>query len=75
VAKRSKSIFEQAEREWKKGEGEEKEGRLAELQRDLGRVNQLVDELKEEGANELRELHQKYLWAPPPDGGQTASAA
>ncbi len=70
VAKRSKSILEQAEREWKGGGG----GRLAGLRRDLGRVKQLVDELKEEDAEELRRLHLAYLWARPPDRGQSASA-
>ena len=75
VAERSKSILEQAKREWKEEEEEEEEGgRLAGIQRDLGRVERIVDELKEEGANELRELHLKYLWARPPDSGQAASA-
>ena len=79
VAERSKSILEQAKREWKEEEEEAEEeeeegGRLAGIQRDLGRVERIVDELKEEGANELRELHLKYLWARPPDSGQAASA-
>jgi transposase-like protein len=69
VAKRSKSILDQAEREW-----EEADERLAGLRRDLGRVGQLVDELTEEGANEVRELHLEYLWARPPDRGRSASA-
>ena len=62
------------DRSRKEEEEEEEGGRLAGIQRDLGRVERIVDELKEEGANELRELHLKYLWARPPDSGQAASA-
>jgi transposase-like protein len=69
VAKRSKSILEQAEREW--GETDEE---LAKLGRDLKGVGDLADELEEEGACELGRLHLEYLWARPPDPGAAASA-
>lgn len=70
VSKRSKSILEQAEREWNEDDDE----RLPKLRRDLEHLGGLVDELEEDGAHELRRLHLEYLWARPPDRGQGASA-
>ena len=68
VAKRSKSILKQAKKEW--GEGSEK---LIELEADLGRLRELVDELEEGGVRQLGRLHRRYLWARPPDPGGSAS--
>jgi len=72
VAKRSNSILEQAEKEDQEADSPE---RLADLERDLLRVRQLVEELpREPGEAELGRMHRRYLWARPPDPGQTASA-
>jgi transposase-like protein len=68
VTKRAKSILEQANKEW--GEDSEK---LAELEADLGRMKELLGELREEGGRELLgRLHRGYLWARPPDLGGSA---
>jgi len=56
VTKRSKSILEQARKEW----GEDSE-ELSELEADLGHLRELLDELKEEGGRELGRLHRRYL--------------
>jgi hypothetical protein len=71
VAKRSKSIIEQARAEW--GEGDERLDKLAE---DLGLAKELVEELREEGGRRMSRLHRSYSWAPPPKRkGEKASAA
>jgi len=71
VAKRSKSIIEQARAEW--GEGDK---RLDELAQDLGLVKELVEQLREEGGARMGRLHRRYSWAPPPERkGEKASAA
>ena len=67
VTKRAKSILEQANKEW--GGDSEK---LAELEADLGRMKELLGELREEGGRELGRLHRRYLWARPPDPGGSA---
>lgn len=74
VAKRAKSIFEQAEREW--GEEEEASEKLGKLQADLGLVKELVEELREEGGRRMGTLHRNYSWASPPERkGRKASCA
>lgn len=70
VAKRSKAIIEQAGKEW--GDSSEK---LGELEADLARLREMIEELEEEGSHELRRLHIKYSRAKPPDPGGGASAA
>lgn len=71
VAKRSKSIIEQATAEW--GEGDKRLDKLAE---DLGRVKELVEELPEEGGTPMGRLHRNYSWASPPERkGEKASCA
>ncbi|MDQ3438218.1 MAG: transposase [Actinomycetota bacterium] len=73
VKRRSKSILEQAKREW--GE-EDPEKKLGELEADLVRVRELVDELGEEGDTQMGRLHRGYSWASPPERkGEKASAA
>ena len=69
VTKRSKSILEQANKEW----GSDSE-ELAELEADLGRTKELLDGLGEEGGRELGWLHRRYLRARPPDPGGSAGA-
>jgi transposase-like protein len=70
VAKRSKSILEQAKREWEADPPE----RLADLERDLLGVCQLVEDLREPGEAELGRRHRRYLWAQPPKAKEEASA-
>ena len=71
MAKRSKSILEQARAEW--GEGDERSDKLAE---DLGLVKELVEQLREEGGVRMGRLHRNYLWASAPERkGEKASAA
>ncbi len=70
VTKRSKSIVEQARREWSANSE-----KLAELEADLKRLRELVGELKEEGEREIGRLHRRYLFARPPDRGGSASSA
>jgi transposase-like protein len=73
VAKRAKSIIEQAEKKRAEGEGDERADRLAE---DLGLVKKLVEGLPEEGEKRMGRLHRSYSWAPPPERkGQKASCA
>lgn len=71
VAKRSKSIFEQAKKEGWEADSPE---RLAELERDLTRVRQLVEDLRGPGEAELGRMHRRYLWAQPPKAKEKASA-
>lgn len=54
VSKRSASILEQARKEW----GEDSE-ELSELEADLGRLRELLDELEEEGGRELGRVHRR----------------
>lgn len=68
VRGRSKSIFDQAKREW--GASGEK---LARIEADLTRLKELLGELKEEGGHEIATMHRSYLWARPPDRGGRAS--
>ena len=69
VAKRSKSILEQAQKEW----GEQEEGKLEKLEEDLGRLKELLEELPEAGEKEISRLHRRYLWAEPPTRGRSKS--
>jgi transposase-like protein len=71
VAKRSKSIIEQARAEW--GEGDERSDKLAE---DLGLVKDLLEQLREEGGARMGRLHRSYSSAPPPErkGGKASCA-
>jgi transposase-like protein len=73
VKRRSKSILEQAEREW----GKEAPEKLNKLEADLGRVRELVEELPgEEGGTQMGRLHRGYSGASPPERkGEKASAA
>lgn len=75
VKRRSKSILEQAERE--RGEtGGASEKESGELEADLARVRELIDELGEEGGARMGRLHRSYSWASPPERkGEKASAA
>ncbi len=79
VAKRSKSIYEQAEKEWDEQEEEEEQGggggKLKNLKEDLGRLKELVEELPEPegGEKEIGRLHRGYLWASPPTRGRSKS--
>jgi hypothetical protein len=67
VAKRSKSIIEQARAEWAQGEE-----RLDKLAEDL----ELVKELREEGGARMARLHRNYSWASAPEReGEKASCA
>lgn len=61
VTKRTKSIYEQAEKEW--GEQNEK---LEKLSEDLEVLKGLLEELPEEGGRRVGRLHRGYLWAAPP---------
>lgn len=74
LKRRSKSILEQAEREWGKEEEEEEEGKYKKLQEDLKRLRGELEELPEEGGKRIGQLHREYLWARPPDPGEEASA-
>lgn len=71
VAKRSKSILEQAKKEGWEADSPE---RLAELERDLTRVRQLVEDLRGPGEAKLGRMHRRYLWAQPPKAKEKASA-
>jgi hypothetical protein len=73
--RRSKSILEQAQRE--RGEtGGASEKESGELEADLARVRELIDELGEEGGARMGRLHRSYSWASPPERkGEKASAA
>lgn len=71
VAKRSKSILEQARAEW--GEGDERLDKLAE---DLGLVKELIEQLREEDGARIGRLHRNYSRASAPERkGEKASAA
>lgn len=71
VSKRSKSILEQAEKEW--GDKDEK---LQKLEGDLEELKELLGELSEEGGKRIGRLHRGYLWAAPPRRkGQEAKEA
>jgi|SRR4051812_4225454 len=74
VKRRSKSILEQAKREW--GEEEEKYKKLEE---DLKRMRGLLEELPEEGEKQIGRIHREYLWAQPPrreeEGAKTKEKA
>lgn len=77
VSKRTKSIYEQAEKEW--GEQEEEaddDEKLKKLKEDLKVLKELLKELPEQGAYEIGRMHQEYLWAAPPTrkGQQTKEA-
>lgn len=72
VAKRSKAILQQAEKEAREADHHE---RTAELEEDLLRVRQLVEELGEPGEAELGRMNRRYLWAQPPKAKERASAA
>jgi transposase-like protein len=72
VSKRSKAILEQAKKEDR--EADLPPERLAELERDLLRVRQLVEQLWEPGEAELGRMHRRYLWAQPPKAKEGASA-
>ena len=61
LKRRSKSILEQAEREW----GEEGE-KYKKLEEDLKRLRGLLEELPEEGERRIGGMHREYLWAQPP---------
>lgn len=70
VAKRAKSIMEQAGAEWGEGERSDK------LAEDLGLVKELVEELREEGGRRMGRLYRNYSWASPPERkGEKASCA
>lgn len=69
VTKRSKSILEQATKEW-----DEREPRLGKLQEDLRELRVLLKELPEEGGKRIRRLHRGYLWATPPTRGGHSEA-
>ncbi len=73
VRRRSKSILEQAQAEWRK-EAPEK---LKKLEADLMGVKELIDELGKEGGTRMGRLHRGYSsWASPPERrGEEASAA
>jgi transposase-like protein len=74
VKRRSKSILEQSEREYREEEAPGK--KLGELEADLSRVRELVDDLEEEGGARMGRLHRGYSWASPPERkGEKASAA
>jgi hypothetical protein len=62
VKRRSKSILEQAKREW----GEEEQEKYKKLEEDLKRLRGLLEELSEEGEKQIGRMHREYLWAQPP---------
>ncbi len=74
VKRRSKSILEQAQKEWG-GEGAPE--KLRKLQADLVRVKELIEELPGEGGStRMGRLHRAYSGASPPERkGEKASAA
>lgn len=61
LTKRSKSILEQATKEW-----DEHDHRLGKLQEDLRELRGLLKKLPEEGERRIGQLHRGYLWAAPP---------
>jgi transposase-like protein len=75
VKRRSKSILEQAEREW----GEEGEEKYKKLEEDLKRLRGLLEELPEEGEQQIGQMHREYLWGQPPtreeEGAKTKEKA
>jgi hypothetical protein len=70
VAKRSKSILEQAEKEW----GDQEDGKLEKLEEDLGKLKGLLEDLPEGGTKEIGRLHRGCLWAEPPTRGRPKRA-
>lgn len=68
VKRRSKSILKQAEGEW--GSQDQKYKKLEE---DLERLKGELKELPEEGGERIGRIHREYLWARPPDPGESAS--
>lgn len=62
VKRRSKSILEQAEREW----GGEEDEKYKKLEEDLKRLRGLLEGLPEEGERQIGRMHREYLWAQPP---------
>jgi transposase-like protein len=71
VAKRADSILGQAEKEY-----DEQDEKLEKLAEDLKVLKGLLEELSEEGAQEIGRLHRGYLWAAPPRRkGQEAKEA
>lgn len=69
VKRRSKSILEQAEREW--GDQDQKYKKLEE---DLKRLKGVLEDLPEQGGERIGRMHREYLGARPPDPGEEASA-
>ncbi len=69
VRRRSRSILEQAEREWG-----ERDPKLERLREDMRRVRELIDVLDEEGGRELGHIHLGYIWAVRPEKQEPASA-
>lgn len=61
VARRTKSIYEQAEKEW-----DEQDEKLEKLKEDLEVLKEQLEELSEEGGRRVGRLHREYLWAAPP---------
>jgi hypothetical protein len=61
VTKRSRSLLEQATREW---DGQDE--RLRKLEEDLRELRGLLEGLPEEGARRIGRLHRRHLWASPP---------
>jgi transposase-like protein len=61
VAKRSKSIFEQAAREYAN-----EDEKLGKLKADLKVLEGLLKELPEDGLERIGMLHRRFLWATPP---------
>ena len=71
VKRRSKSIVEQAEREW----GDQDQKYEKKLEEDLKRLKGVVlEDLPEEGGKRLGRMHRECLGASPPDPGEEASA-
>ena len=64
VKRRSKSMVEQAEREW--GDQEQKYKKLEE---NLKRLKRILEDLPEEGGKRIGRMHREYLGARPPDPG------
>lgn len=62
VKRRSKSILEQAQKEW----SEEDQEKYKKLEEDLKRLRGLLEELPEEGERQIGCMHREYLWAQPP---------
>lgn len=61
VARRAKSIYEQAEKEY-----DEQDEKLKKLAEDLKVLKELLGELSKEGGRWIGNLHREYLWAAPP---------